>query len=92
MDTTTPNTNHKITIYSTEFCKYCHMLKDYLKERGFAYEDIDVGKDAAQAAIAKEKSGQLGVPVTDINGHIIVGYDTDAVDELLKETPMQLAA
>jgi glutaredoxin-like YruB-family protein len=77
-------TTNKITIYSTENCKFCHMLKDYLTEKGFAYESVDVGKDAAQAEIAKEKSGQLGVPVTDINGHIVVGYDIEAVDELLQ--------
>ena len=84
MDTTTqPQQAQKIIIYSTENCKFCHMLKDYLTEKGFSYEDVNVGTDAAQAAIAQEKSGQLGVPVTDIDGHIVVGYDTDAVDELL---------
>ena len=72
-----------IIIYSTENCKFCHMLKDYLTEKGFSYENIDVGKDAAQGAIAREKSGQLGVPVTDINGHIVVGYDIEEVDKLL---------
>jgi glutaredoxin len=59
------------------------MLKDYLTEKGFTYDSVDVGKDMAQAEIAKQKSGQLGVPVTDIDGHIIVGYDVEAVDELL---------
>ena len=80
--TLTEQTN-KIIIYSTENCKFCHMLKDYLTEKGFTYENVDVGKDAAQADIAREKSGQLGVPVTDINGSIIVGYDTEEIDKLL---------
>ncbi|MBC7766842.1 NrdH-redoxin [Arenimonas sp.] len=80
--TSTEQTN-KIIIYSTENCKFCHMLKDYLTEKGFTYENVDVGKDAAQADIAREKSGQLGVPVTDINGSIIVGYDTEEIDKLL---------
>ena len=84
MDTNTQtNTQKKIIIYGTENCKFCHMLKDYLKEKNFTYEDIDVGKDPAQAHIAKEKSGQLGVPVTDIEGHIVIGYDVEAIDELL---------
>ncbi len=84
MDTTTTiEQKNKIIIYSTENCKFCHMLKDYLTEKGFSYENVDVGKDASQAEIAKEKSGQLGVPVTDIDGHIIVGYDIEEVDNLL---------
>lgn len=84
MDTTsTTEQKNKIIIYSTENCKFCHMLKDYLTEKGFSYENVDVGKDAAQAEIAKAKSGQLGVPVTDIDGHIIIGYDIEEVDNLL---------
>jgi len=83
MDTNTIDQKNKIIIYSTENCKFCHMLKDYLTEKGFTYENIDIGKDHAQAEIAKEKSGQMGVPVTDIDGHIVIGYDVDAVDNLL---------
>jgi glutaredoxin-like YruB-family protein len=83
MDTNTNEQKNKIIIYSTENCKFCHMLKDYLTEKGFEYENVDVGKDAAQAEIAKEKSGQLGVPVSDINGHIVIGYDLEEVDSLL---------
>lgn len=81
--TTTTNKSHKIIIYSTENCKYCHMIKDYLTEKGFEYESVDVGKDAVQADIAREKSGQMGVPVTDIDGKIVIGYDIDEVDNLL---------
>ena len=83
METNTTEQKNKIIIYSTENCKFCHMLKDYLTEKGFEYDSVDVGKDAEQANIAKEKSGQLGVPVTDIDGKIVIGYDTDAIDELL---------
>lgn len=83
MEINTIEQKNKIIIYSTENCKFCHMLKDYLTEKGFTYEAVDVGKDMAQAEIAKQKSGQLGVPVTDIDGHIIIGYDVEAVDELL---------
>ncbi len=83
MDSNTIEQKNKIIIYSTENCKFCHMLKDYLTEKGFTYENIDIGKDAAQANIAKEKSGQMGVPVTDIDGHIVIGYDVEEVDNLL---------
>ncbi len=84
MDTNITQTNQtKIVIYSTETCKYCVLLKDYLKEKGFNYEEIDVGRDAEQAQIMIQKSGQRGVPVSDINGHIVIGFDQDKVDELL---------
>jgi len=79
----TSEQKNKIVIYSTEYCVHCHHLKDYLKEKGFTYEEIDVSKDAAQAQIMIDKSGQRGVPVSDIDGHIVIGFDQDKVDELL---------
>ncbi len=83
MDTQT----HKIIVYSTESCKYCHLAKEYLTSKGFAYESVDVGKDAEARKVAVAKSGQLGVPVIDIDDHIIVGFDQEAVDHLLNITP-----
>lgn len=74
---------HKIIIYSTEYCVHCHHLKDYLKEKGFQYEEIDVSKDAEQAQVMIQKSGQRGVPVSDIDGNIVIGFDQEKVDELL---------
>jgi len=79
----TTEQKNKIVIYSTETCTYCHHLKDYLKEKGFTYEEIDVGRDAEQAQIMIQKSGQRGVPVSDIDGQIVIGFDQDKVDELL---------
>ena len=72
-----------ITIYSTPQCPYCHMAKDYLKEKGFKYDDINVLEDSAAAADMIEKSGQRGVPVIDIDGKIIIGFDKDAINESL---------
>lgn len=83
MDTTT----HKIIIYSTESCKYCHLAKEYLTAKGFIYESVDVGKDAEARKAAVAKSGQLGVPVIDIDDHIVVGFDQEAVDHLLGIAP-----
>jgi glutaredoxin 3 len=72
-----------ITVYSTTQCPYCHMAKEYLKSKGFSYEDINVGEDAEKAAEMIEKSGQRGVPVIDINGRIIIGFDKAAINEAL---------
>lgn len=81
MDTTTQT--KKVIVYSTPTCHYCHLLKDYLTEKGIAFESVDVSADAEAKKAAYEKSGQLAVPVTDIEGDIVVGFDQDAVDELL---------
>lgn len=74
-----------VTVYSTQSCPWCVKLKDYLKEKNVEFDDIDVGADQEKAKEMVEKSGQMGVPVADINGTIIVGFDKDAVDKALSE-------
>ena len=73
----------KVTIYSTPTCPYCDMAKKYLKEKGVEYTEIDVSTDQAKAKEMVDKSGQMGVPVLDINGTIIVGFDHKKIDEVL---------
>lgn len=72
-----------ITIYSTPSCPYCHMEKDYLKGKGIAFTDVDVAADPAKADEMITKSGQMGVPVTDIDGTIIVGFDKPKLNAAL---------
>lgn len=74
----------KIKIYSTPACPYCVTLKEYLKEKGFEYEDIDVSQDQGMLNEMVEKSGQMGVPVVDIDGQIIIGFDKEKINNLLK--------
>ncbi len=66
-------------VYSTPTCPYCHMAKDYLKENKIAFKDIDVSDDSAAAQAMIDKSGQMGVPVIDIDGRIIIGFDREAL-------------
>jgi glutaredoxin 3 len=73
-----------ITVYSTPACPWCHKLKDWLKQNNLEFKDIDVSKDRAAAMEMINKSGQMGVPVADVNGTIIVGFDQDAIKEALK--------
>jgi len=73
----------KVTVYSTQTCPYCRMAKEYLASKGVPYEDVDVSKDHARAQEMIDKSGQMGVPVLDINGTIIVGFDKEAIDKSL---------
>lgn len=65
----------KITIYSTPTCTYCKMAKDFLSEHSIPFEEINVAADVAKRKEMIEKSGQMGVPVIDVDGDVMVGYD-----------------
>ncbi len=73
----------KVITYGTQMCPWCHKLKDWLRENDIEFEDIDVGKDRARAVEMVEKSGQMGVPVTDIDGEIVIGFDLPRLKKLL---------
>lgn len=73
-----------VKIYSTPTCAYCQTLKNFLKDKSFEFEDIDVSKDEKSLKEMVDKSGQMGVPVIDINGQIVVGFDKAKIEELLK--------
>lgn len=72
-----------VTIYSTPTCPYCKMAKEYMKENGVEFKDVDVAADEKAAEEMIEKSGQMGVPVLDIGGEIIVGFDREAIKKAL---------
>ena len=73
----------KVRIFSTPSCPYCLTLKEYLKEHDINFEDLDVSQDKNALDELVEKSGQLGVPVVDIDGEIIVGFDKEKINQLL---------
>ncbi|MHB1654071.1 MAG: glutaredoxin family protein [Desulfitobacteriaceae bacterium] len=64
-----------VTIYSTPTCSFCNAAKRYLKDRNVPFRDVDISRDAKAAAEMVRKTGQQGVPVIDVNGKIIVGFD-----------------
>lgn len=72
-----------ITIYSTPFCVYCKTLKEYLGSKGIAFKEIDVSQDEKELEKMVAISGQMGVPVIDIDGDVVVGFDKEKIDELL---------
>lgn len=74
----------KVKIYSTPSCPYCKLAKEFLKEHKILFEDIDVSANQKAANEMIEKSGQMGVPVIEINGKIIIGYDQNAMKKALK--------
>lgn len=72
-----------IKIYSTPACTYCKMAKDFLTSQNVPYEDVDVSVDATAREEMVEKSGQLGVPVFDIDGQIMVGYNKQLLSKVV---------
>ena len=74
----------KVTVYSTQTCPWCVRLKEWLKQNKISFEDIDVSKNEKAAMEMVKKSGQMGVPVTEIDGKIVVGFDIVALKKLLK--------
>jgi glutaredoxin 3 len=73
----------KVTIYTTPTCSYCKQTKEYFKEKGVEYSEIDVAADAKAAEEMIKKSGQMGVPVIEIDGEMVVGFDKKKFTELL---------
>ncbi len=73
-----------IKLYSTPTCPYCKMTREYLKDNGIEFEDINVAADKKAASEMIEKSGQMGVPVIELDGKIIVGFDKIALDKEIK--------
>jgi glutaredoxin 3 len=69
-----------VTVYTTTTCPYCTMAKKYLKEKGVEFQEMNVENDSQAAEEMIEKSGQMGVPVLDMNGKIIVGFDRASID------------
>ena len=73
----------KVKVYATSTCPWCMKTKEFLKANNVKYEEVNVGADEKARNEMFEKSGQFGVPVIDVNGTIIVGYDKDALKKAL---------
>lgn len=73
-----------VKVYSTPTCPYCEMAKAFLKQSNIPFKNIDVSQDRTAANEMIEKSGQMGVPVLDIDGKIIVGFNKEEIKKALK--------
>lgn len=73
----------KVKVYSTPTCPYCLRAKQFLKENNINFEDIDVSRDHPKAEEMFQRTGQMGVPVLDIDGEIIVGFDKEKIRKAL---------
>ncbi|MCS6906853.1 MAG: Uxx-star family glutaredoxin-like (seleno)protein [Anaerolineales bacterium] len=78
-----PKPQPKVILFTTPTCSFCNAAKRYLRERGIKFKDVDVSRDPAAARDMVRRSGQSGVPVIDIGGKIIVGFDRAKIDQYL---------
>lgn len=74
----------QVTIYSADWCAFCHAAKDYLTKKGVPFEEKNVEEKMEYANEAVQKSGQMGIPVLDIDGQIIIGFDRPRIDAALQ--------
>ena len=72
-----------ITVYSTPTCPYCKLVKEFLHEKGYEFTEIDVSANHDAATKMVKISGQMGVPVIDVDGKVIVGWNKSALEEIL---------
>jgi len=73
-----------IIIYSTPTCVYCNLAKNFFKANGVAYTDFNVATDLDKRKEMIDKTGQMGVPVIDVGGEIVVGFDEPKLRSTLK--------
>lgn len=74
---------NQVTVYSTDTCPYCTMMKNFLEQNNVAYTEINVQYDQVAANRLVQTTGQMGVPQTNINGEWVLGFDPNRVLELL---------
>lgn len=74
---------HRVTVYSTPSCSWCNTLKAYFKQQNVVFTDIDVSRNQQAAQEMVRRSGQQGVPQTDIDGTLVVGFDKTRINNLL---------
>lgn len=72
-----------INVYSTPSCSYCTLVKDYFRKNKIKFTDYNVATDMDKADEMVKKSGQMGVPVLDINGRILVGFNPAEIERAL---------
>lgn len=78
----------EVLVYSTPTCRYCVLVKEYLAAKGVKFTDYDVSQDMARAKEMVSKTGQMGVPVLQINGRIVVGFNRPLIDDALERRPL----
>jgi glutaredoxin-like YruB-family protein len=75
--------SHRVLVFTTPTCSWCTRAKSYLAQRRVPFREVDVSKDPAAARDLVRRTGQMGVPVIEIDGRPVVGFDRARIDRLL---------
>ncbi len=81
--TTTNKAQPRVIVFTTPTCTYCNSTKAYLRSKGIRFNEVDVSRDQAAARDMVRRSGQMGVPVIEIGGRIVIGFNRPMIDQLL---------
>jgi glutaredoxin-like YruB-family protein len=73
----------RVIVFSTPTCSFCNMTKQYFRQKGIKFKDVDVSRDPVAARDMVRRSGQQGVPVIDIGGRVVVGFDRVKIEKYL---------
>ena len=76
--------NKKIKVYGVPTCPFCKRTKEFLKDKGFDFEDLDVSANHDLAKEMIKKSGQMSIPVIEIDEEIVIGFDKEKIEALLR--------
>ncbi len=74
---------HRVLVFTTPTCPWCARAKSYLRSKGVQFREVDVSRDPSAARDLVRRTGQMGVPVVEIDGRPIVGFDQPKIDALL---------
>lgn len=75
--------SHRVLVFTTPSCPWCNRAKAYLREHKVPFREVDVSRDQAAARDLVRRSGQMGVPVIEIDGRPVIGFDRPKIDRLL---------
>jgi glutaredoxin-like YruB-family protein len=75
-----------VIVYTSPTCPYCTMVKEFLSQKGVSFDERDVSRDPSYAQELVNSTGQMGVPVTIINGQTVVGFDRGRLEQLISQT------
>ena len=87
MATASTERRHRVLVFTTPTCPWCVRVKKYLRERHVPFREIDVARDQRAARDLVRRTGQQGVPVVEIDGKPIIGFDKPKIDKLLGLSP-----
>ena len=82
------STDSAVKVYSTTWCAYCRMVREYLDKLGVPFKDIDIEQDPAAGQYIMSKTHSAGVPQIEIGEQVILGFDRPRIDAALKQNQL----